>query len=203
MKQETIERIIAENKAWVKHNFDFEAPELGLVEEVGEFCHQLLKAGQKIRVTSNDLRKDAAVDMAIFFFHLCWRYNYRPPASYHPLARTVKWHIGILAMFAGKIIATIEDHGSDIPFFLEGFWVNLCDVFHAEGWDMEESIVTIWDEVKKRDFRAYPGTGLPPEKEAGAPNHLFASGARVPSLCQHCGQVEGDSVHTMFSSPKI
>jgi NTP pyrophosphatase (non-canonical NTP hydrolase) len=166
MNQQTIDRIIAEHKKWTKHNFDYEAPHLGLMEEVGEFAHQLLKAGQKIRVTSNALRADALADMVVFYFHLCWKYEHRIYDAPCPLRKTVEWHLATLSQFAGKIAQCIAEGNEPDTIYMAGVWDQIKAIASLEEWDMEVLVCRTWDSVKKRDFRLYPGTGLPPELPA-------------------------------------
>jgi hypothetical protein len=163
MKQQTIDRIIEEHKAWTQHNFDYEAPEFGLVEEVGEFAHQLLKEGQGIRVTSPELRKDALADATIFFFHLCWKYNHQPYDHPTPLIRSRAWHLGTLATVAGKIVCCIADRGHVDTILLLTAWEQIGSIARIEGWVLEDIVCDVWEQVRKRDFRLYPDTGLPPE----------------------------------------
>lgn len=163
MNQQTIENTIAELKVWTKHNFDFHAPELGLLEEIGEFAHQLLKRGQKIRVTSDALRKDALADAVIFYFDLCWRYNHKPYDHPAPLRITIEWHLGALTTFAGRVLTTIADKQKPDTVHLISVWEHLNAIACLEGWDLEHLVSTTWNAVKVRDFRKFPGTGLPAE----------------------------------------
>ncbi len=60
---------------WVKHNFPTARPYqplLGIMEEVGELCHEHLKAEQDIRNPSPDKARDAIGDIYIFLNHYCY-----------------------------------------------------------------------------------------------------------------------------------
>lgn len=67
----------AEYSKWLKYNFPNSAPGdqlLGVVEEVGELCHSVLKAKQQIRGTveqHEEKAKDAAGDLIIFLTGFC------------------------------------------------------------------------------------------------------------------------------------
>lgn len=67
---------------WARANFadkpdgtvDYHKPFMGLVEEVGELSHALLKQEQGIRgpfAEHEDEAKDAVGDIMIYLFHLC------------------------------------------------------------------------------------------------------------------------------------
>lgn len=68
----------AEQAKWAEHNFGDQPPEisfLGVVEEVGELAHTILKRKQGIR-TSEDHEakgKDAVGDILIFLADFCTR----------------------------------------------------------------------------------------------------------------------------------
>jgi NTP pyrophosphatase (non-canonical NTP hydrolase) len=73
----TFKRLQEEQKPWVQHNFPgrtFEEPFKGMVEELGELSHALLKQKQAIRGTfeehENDI-KDAIGDLIIFCSDFC------------------------------------------------------------------------------------------------------------------------------------
>ena len=64
----------AEIAGWRRHNFpDSGAMEqyMGMVEELGELSHELLKDRQGIRDASEEKAKDALGDMLIFAMNFC------------------------------------------------------------------------------------------------------------------------------------
>jgi len=160
-----IDTLINEIKVWADHNFDFHAPELGIIEEIGEYTHQLLKKAQKIRVTSDELEKDALADMAIFYFHLCSRTGHLPYEMNLHFTRLLRWHLGQLTHFAAKILCCIADGQIPDTLYMVGFWEQLNTIVHCNGWDLEVLVDDVWSQVRLRDFRKYPGTGLPPKPD--------------------------------------
>jgi NTP pyrophosphatase (non-canonical NTP hydrolase) len=78
-----------EQRPWVKHNFnpqscdvcgrsDDHYPFLGLVEELGELAHAVLKAAQKIRGSEEKHREeaeDAVGDLVIYLADFCSRHD--------------------------------------------------------------------------------------------------------------------------------
>ena len=75
----TIREMQVEHLAWEQHNFpstmgQYNGPFKGIVEEVGELSHSLLKQEQGIRGTYEEhekLAKDALGDMLVFMLSFC------------------------------------------------------------------------------------------------------------------------------------
>jgi len=72
-----LQELQADHKAWADRNFPNREPlmpVLGVVEEVGELCHALLKGWQGIRGTKEQHEagaKDAVGDIVIFLLDVC------------------------------------------------------------------------------------------------------------------------------------
>ena len=72
-----LDDIQSEVKAWARHNFPDQTPELtllGVAEETGELCHAILKQRQLIRGTYDQHEakaKDSVGDLLIYLLHLC------------------------------------------------------------------------------------------------------------------------------------
>jgi len=72
MGQLTFKRLQDEQRAWGEYNFgplDADCAFLGMMEEMGEMAHALLKQKQKIRGTSEEHEakaKDAFADIMVF-----------------------------------------------------------------------------------------------------------------------------------------
>ena len=77
VKEESFSAMQKEIGEWGEHNFPKMQPHhafLGVVEEVGEFAHSLLKSEMGIRGSvkeHEEKMKDAVADAAIFAMHLC------------------------------------------------------------------------------------------------------------------------------------
>lgn len=75
----TLSMLQSEHKAWSAYNFpanvnDYNVPFKGIVEELGELSHSLLKQEQKIRGTHAEHEanaQDALGDMMIYMLDLC------------------------------------------------------------------------------------------------------------------------------------
>jgi len=160
-----IQKTIQEITEWAAYNFDTHIPELGMVEEIGEYAHQLLKAAQSIRETSDADAKDALADIGIYFLHLCGLKKIILYTDYRVAERTLWYHIGKLSQHAGKILeCAAEDERPDSN-DLEAFWSHLKKVAQISGWDLHDLIKETWAQVSKRDWRKYPKTGFPPQPE--------------------------------------
>lgn len=63
-----------EHRAWLQHNFPNQDPNdalLGVVEEVGEFAHAVLKRKQGIRTVNDNAVRDAIGDIFIYLMSYC------------------------------------------------------------------------------------------------------------------------------------
>ena len=87
MRDGALEKLCAEQPAWAARNFGeaarWEDPFMGLVEEVGELAHALLKQRQGIRGTPEQLEEeaqDAVGDIVIYLADLCHRRRWDLPA---------------------------------------------------------------------------------------------------------------------------
>ena len=72
-----IEEFLDQQRAWLKHNFPSSGPDhqlMGIVEEVGELTHAILKSEQKIRGTEQqheEAMRDAIGDILIYSSAYC------------------------------------------------------------------------------------------------------------------------------------
>ena len=79
MAYKSLSEIQGEVGAWSKQNFgdqDPINPLLGVVEEVGELCHAVLKSRQRIRLMDIEDEKDAIGDVLIYLLDYCHRRNF-------------------------------------------------------------------------------------------------------------------------------
>lgn len=75
MDYKSLSEIQSETAVWAKRNFGISFTStnnlLGIVEEVGELCHVVLKRNQMIRGVSQDDEEDAIGDILIFLLNYC------------------------------------------------------------------------------------------------------------------------------------
>lgn len=117
-----LRELTTEHRKWLAHNFPNQTPDeafLGVVEEVGEIAHTLLKAKQGIREHSID---------------------------------------------TSQVFNDLVDGVGDLVIFLDGFCIG-------HNIDLSLAVADTWRMVKKRDWAAFPETGLPPPEE----NHVGVS----------------------------
>jgi NTP pyrophosphatase (non-canonical NTP hydrolase) len=112
--------------------------------------------------------------------HVAWAtYNFGPRNPIHA-ALGVGEEAGelqhcVLKMAQGirtneDLIAKAKDAVADIIIYL-------ADYCNGMGFDMEETVQETWEQVKKRDWKKYPETGMPPKK-------VFWPDTLPPELCQ-------------------
>lgn len=154
--------LIKEIGEWATFNFDFHCPQLGLAEELGEYCHQVLKKKQQIRKTSESQAMDAIGDATIYLFHICYKQgiNDLEPVKLLPIKEIE--YIGELYENTGKLIRFINE-GSPlivIHLTLRKILTKLKHLAIINGWDFESIINKTWEEVSRRNWRKFPKNGL-------------------------------------------
>lgn len=182
--------LIIEITEWANHNFPTMTPKkclLGMIEELGELSHAVLKMHQGIRGTNAQFRaeiRDAHADMMIFFMHYLGLENQLPQwthaldlanikirDTYLPatqdnvifyLAYSIQ-KIGFTTIFLEKENKD-KDFGQNITALREDAlyafisnWYVFADI---SNFDAESNLRTIWGRVKERDWIKYPIDGL-------------------------------------------
>lgn len=163
----SLQEIAKEAFEWSQRNFGKPSVLdniLGMIEEVGELSHAVLKERQKIRHTDYvAAKKDAIADLTIYTLNYlsALKVDTIPhPISienihvYIPSVNTCEW-----------IVSKLNKH---IPFddsrkeIHSAFNVlALCSMFcEVEGWDYLEVVNSVWNEVSKRDWIKYPLNGI-------------------------------------------
>lgn len=160
-------KLVAERDTWIEHNFpdrhiaDPGESIMGVIEEVGELSHQVLKGAQGVRYASDEKAQDAIGDISVYLMGVMSFTGEVPTCRVGAIAFPTT--IFVLAGYAGAL-ANAYTYGDT------GGYPNLCRllVFHLEqfckdrGWDYEGIVNTVWSEVMQRDWKAYPKTGRPP-----------------------------------------
>lgn len=162
--------LAAENKAWALKNFgdksNAENSYFGMVEELGELAHIILKERQGIREgrlpkeQRKALKADAIADCAIYLLN--W-YGFgletrpkRAPLQLLNLNEIAKdWTEFDLMELAMKCM-------KDLPCYDNHCWLlTVLDEF-ANMYDInfEQNLLETWNRVKSRDFTLYPENGV-------------------------------------------
>lgn len=169
-----LKEIVEAHKVWANKNFpDMTAEDclLGMVEEVGELAHAVLKSRQGIRNADKkeELVKDAIADIAIFTMDFCNRsgfdfnkfYYCNPHKPQMPLDKIENLMVSGLAYNCGSL-------GFDYSFFdVPGIEKHLKEILgrlrilsDAYGFYLPEIIAETWEEVSKRDWTKNKETGV-------------------------------------------
>ena len=172
----TLPQLQREIAAWSEHNFgdndglDSVAPLLGVVEEIGELFEAVTEAAMR----------DALADAAIFFCDFCNREgvdiatliphheSMHDPSRFDDPTAWLVVSAGRLAHAVLKHRQGIRAHGATHSHWearndaIVRAYLGLCAYSQVE---FEEALLRvvepIWQEVRKRDWKTYPLTGLP------------------------------------------
>lgn len=194
----TLKELQTQQLAWARHNFG-QAPSyhllLGMIEEVGELSHSLLKSIQNIRGSAekHDLAgKDAVADVTIYMTQYCSERSLdlqevlgvetfeavqaiastiessqvQENQKVPPTAKMIFFAIGAMAHIAEYESAPIgADSGYDSAGAISAILSVLGAYCAFKGWSLQQIVEEVWTEVSKRDWKLYPKTGLPPVQE--------------------------------------
>lgn len=161
---------------WAEKNFNYQDKiGIGIVEELGEFCHAELKHRQKIRGFEKKeiytaAQKDALADTMIYCLNLAYMNDvalsfdmmdyaieHRYPRESTPMQRLALCLLHIGLWIDKGCDASDEGKMQSIQGILNSIGI-LCVQL---GYDpVSEIFVPVWLSVKKRNFRKYPLNGL-------------------------------------------
>lgn len=170
-----------EQGEWQRKNFpnaDSGDAFAGIVEEVGELSHAILKRSQGIRGKDHlDKISDAIGDILIYglaylnkiglnlsdVLRVCATHNLR---TYYGASKPERptWYIGLIA--AGSLPGLLEcnDDGSPngykVSFAFLQTVTYLDNVADYYGLSICDCIIMAWNEVKVRDWTKYPENGV-------------------------------------------
>lgn len=161
----TMRALQIEQAEWAQRNFgDRPAtdPALGLIEEVGELAHAILKRSQGIRGTAEEHTAaiiDAIGDCAIYLCDYATRRGIVlpdvawPEWPWNPVMVEI---VGDLAVFAGQLMQFIDrTELSDVAAFAR----RLSGAAKNEGRSLQECVDETWKKVRLRDWQANPTDG--------------------------------------------
>ncbi len=169
--------IQTQHAAWARHNFPDAKPiqaALGVVEELGELAHAHLKRSQGIRGTAAEheaAAKDAVADALLFLVHLSELLGFDLSDAVASLR-----YAGAVAVLmpedssAGEeILACVWLAGDlgpvgaqrmDIRRDAAEIVIRLERYCSRNGWDLSEILAETWEQVRRRDWVAFPGDGV-------------------------------------------
>ena len=160
----TLQEIQSELKVWTEYNFDKQTPEipiLGMIEELGELSHAILKEKQGIR-QSDFLadKKDAIADLTIYALNylnaIDSNYERKIPKTFLTNVeslQSISYYISTLDIELNTIeVFTDSDNCNYIICLIEG----LCNI-NSIGF--LTTVNEVWEQVKLRDWKKYPKDG--------------------------------------------
>lgn len=174
----TLAELLPEVKEWATRNFpevQRTDPFMGIVEELGEWSHVLLKSKQGIRApsgagqwTAAEIRaaeQDAIADMTIFALDFLWRNGLDGPGlAPEGIRRSVLEHHRRIACTIGRLADAI-----DIPDPVKSLmWMQIyvSELFYRlesycvdRQWSYLGIVNETWDRVKNRDWISSPSSG--------------------------------------------
>ena len=122
------------------------------------------------------------------------KHNFGDRPAWQPLLGAVE-EIGELAhahLKHAQNIRVSESHIENAKDAVADTIIYLADYCSAMGFDLETLVVETWNQVKQRDWKKYPSTGLPEATE----NELPPKKERQWK-CTQCGNIFGtDDVYT-------
>lgn len=175
----------AEILAWATYNFDNNQPHLGIIEELGEYCHAELKGIQKIRGFDKpekvmEAKLDSIVDATVFLLHWSAIHGVKLATGFLPvtpetaLSSALHYAADILALtIEGTVLARSVDPKHDsldgqvyaanrLLYILHYLAEEVSGAGLPGSRSLPELLEKTWrEEVQPRDFRKYPGTGRP------------------------------------------
>jgi NTP pyrophosphatase (non-canonical NTP hydrolase) len=180
-RQQRLANIQSAVSTWSHYNFRDRMPygknsALGLVEEVGELAHAVLKSRQKIRGTAIEhlhAQRDAIGDVLIYLCDTAADVgiDLKDFQTDHRESTDETCLLGMLATSAGNVAWACDALGAypeNLPRsmtpYLNSMMQSVVWYCNHLGWDYLEILEETWARVKDRDWIKYPDTGRPPEK---------------------------------------
>lgn len=169
MFDKTARDIIKEIGEWAANNWpaDKHAPDLGIVEELGEATHCILKRIQKIRGFDNDNHfkeqlKDAFADAGIYLLHYCFKNAL--PLSFAPTGNVVVNSDRQFLSYAMRNAINLVDYEEvldDNKTILvapcaQRIWNTLFAWAQKYDIQLEDAVRSTWQKVSQRDWKQNP-----------------------------------------------
>jgi NTP pyrophosphatase (non-canonical NTP hydrolase) len=156
---------------WQERNFPSSTKEqmaLGVVEEVGELVHPMLKLSQGIRVgrdreKAERMMKDAVGDIAIYALNLL------NVPRYGEGVKELREVEPVLRMAHALLFALSHGVGTGLEANVEKLLWSLRDLCMAKGWSMERIVLETSKKVTQRDWLRDPSSGGSGEEHKAVP----------------------------------
>lgn len=167
------EKLIEERDAWVAHNFPVPTvPDpgeslMGMIEELGELTHAVLKAGQDIRgpaVKHHENMIDAVGDFTIYMLGVMSWAGMKTVEYSHMYSVDVRALLRVLAKL-DQAVASSSDPAipfgylNDIRWYTSALASMLSKFCKDRGWEYDAVVIDTWEAVKQRDWIKFPTDG--------------------------------------------
>lgn len=165
----TLQEIQSELKVWTEYNFGKQTPEisiLGMIEELGELSHAILKEKQGIRVSDFLAdKKDAIGDLTIYalnYFNSINKTVVFETQANDFTSKTEHLISFIVTRQIGRLTATVYTRKGYTDTALSSCriilrWLDSYSRFL--GFDFTTLVNEVWEQVKLRDWKKYPKDG--------------------------------------------
>lgn len=173
------EQLQAEQAVWSTNNFGDQPSRnalLGIVEEMGELAHPLLKRTQGIRNNEkhDEKIKDAVADIVIYTLDFATRVGINIKQAYETMRAAKELDAGpagdgFTQVFGASVCVgrlckhfISEDAGFHYPFLENWVGLLLCRLENfctIEGLDFQKTVWDVWNQVKQRDWTTNTATG--------------------------------------------
>lgn len=159
----TLNEIQEELKVWTEYNFGHTTPEipiLGMIEELGELSHAILKEKQGIRQSDflSD-KKDAIADLTIYILNYCNCKNITIDFYYAPRDIISLEVIDILQNISYNISNINTEEIELDKLYMERILYYLRYICSIINVDFLTIVNKVWEQVKLRDWKTYPKDG--------------------------------------------
>lgn len=181
-KVERLEDMQASMKEWSDYNFPnntWEEPAIGMVEELGELAHVILKTRQGIYkyqepsekcpgLTKADcLAQDAIADIVIYGVDFANRrgleISWPATPNFDPSPELATLRFGNICIFTGLLWeACLEGYESNLKLAFKELIVTTFAYSRCRGWDFTQIVLDTWNDVRQRDWKLNPVTGGKP-----------------------------------------
>ena len=177
-KLDELQKQIAE---WARYNFPDKQSRnealLGMIEELGELSHAVLKSHQGIRGTKEEhleAMKDAIADMFVYCCQLCtlfdskfsefYRLHKDSYSSRDVRDTSLHQHVFAMAEYMGHFVSEVKSAMQYEPNKLTKNWLpplinSAVEFLDCINVDFEQNLINVATEVLKRDWIKYPTDG--------------------------------------------
>jgi hypothetical protein len=155
----TLQQISDEITPWAAKNFKVHKPHIGILEEIGEMAHVILKAHQKIRGYDDPVKRkreliDGIADVAIYGLHYIGIHKLAAPISLDNLSDlSENTLLSNLSYAAGAILSGDRNLSrNNLPILFN----NLNTLAIRENVNFLALVNDTWNKVSQRDWTANP-----------------------------------------------